>query len=450
MKFSEPVPITLRTVTPVFVGDGDILKSLSYVLEGNTLHVIDSDRFFERLTDSQRESYMNWIEPVLGRLSEFDAKIADAGRNFRLRGQLRRERRDVERQLSWEEFARSRIQGPPVRFAHSLDCIAYSVSCGARPDQNGFRTHIKDGQGRPYIPGTEIKGAIRTSLLYALLEEPDVYNALKQKLVEFEKLYESGASAGKKTRFLWRLDGEMQYEQVRGVKDDAKFDFLKLVQVGDATPLSENALQVELTQSLGTSRYTKTWVETLASMSSSTIEPCTFRLAVAEDLANKENWALNKLGLQRLSDWLSVPKLLDACFRRSQDLLKEEEEHFSEEPQILSIIQSLKQQNQPDAPLLRLGAGQGFLGTTVNLHVKNRDPELYDRAIRESVSFVRRWRTQPENFPKTRRVIADRGGRGTGILGWVKLSPGEKEPARRQEASSEMIEELKSKFGTGR
>ena len=442
MKFSEPVPITLRTVTPVFVGDGDTLKPLSYILEGNTLHVMDSDRFFRGLTDSQRESYMNWIEPILGRLSEFDAKIADAGRNFRLRGQLRRERRNVERQLSWEEFFRSRIQGSPVRFARDLDCVAYSVSCGARPDQNGFRTQIKDGQGRPYIPGTEIKGAIRTSLLYALLTEPDAYNVLKQKLTDFQKLYKSSAPVGKKARFL----SDLEYEQVRGLKDDAKFDLLRFVQVTDATPLSENALRIELTQSLGTTRYTKTWVEALATMSSSTVEPCTFRLAVAEDLAHKEGWALKTLGLQHLSDWLSVSKLLESCFRRSQDLLEEEEKYFSQEPQILSIIQNLKQQNQLDAPLLRLGAGQGFLSTTIDLHVKNRDPELYDRAIREGVSFVRRWRTQAENFPKTRRVIADRGGRPAEILGWVKLSQGEERSIDSKGITPGMIERLIATF----
>lgn len=445
MKFGEPVPITLRPVTPIFIGNGDTIKPLSYIVDGPVIHVLDSDRFFRGLSEGERQSYLNWIEPILDRLADFDARINQADRNFKLKGQLRRQRRQVESELSCEVFIRNRLGADPVHFVQSRDCIAYSVRWGTRPDYNGFKLHIKDAQCRPYIPGTEIKGALRTSLLYFLLSDEadgkENYNSLKERLSDFHSVYRSGASPKRKIQKLRSIAPETERELLRGGKDDAKFDFFKLVQVSDSTTLPNDALKIELTQSIGTGRYTKTWVETIAPD-----QELAFELAVAEDLAAEHGWALKKLGLKELTEWLDISRLLRACFLRSAGILQHEASYFSDVPSIRKQVSDLQRQNQPDAPLLRLGAGQGFLGTTVDLHVKVKDGNLYDEAIREGVSFQRRWRTQTGNFPKTRRAITDVRGKPVHLLGWVRLSRSSKMDSVSEEELSRMIGKLKGKF----
>lgn len=209
------------------------------------------------------------------------------------------------------------------------------------------------------------------------------------------------------------ISTDLEEKFLRGIKDDAKFDFLKLVYVSDSTHVPTNCLQMEITQSAGTQRFTKTSVETITKDSE-----FVFDMAVAENVP----WILSNLGLERLTEWLLVEKLLEASYLRSKEILEEEARYFSNDSHIRNLIADLQGQNQVKSPLLRLGAGQGFLSTTVDLQIKRRDAQLYDEAIREGVSLVRKWNTQVGNFPKTRRVVLDTQNKPRSLLGWVKLT----------------------------
>jgi len=419
MESTNPVIIRLKVMTPIFIGNGDAIKPLSYIQEGPIIHVLDSSRFFKQLTEGQRQSYLDWIDPILDRQADFDTQIAQAGRSSVLRGQLLRQRRQLESTLSCETFIRNCLGVDPVRLARSNDCIAYSLRCETRPGNNGFRLFIKNAQKLPYIPGTEIKGALRTSLLFTLLSDRSRYDWFRGKLEDFRSTFISRVSRDDKIKKFSAIAPDLENHLIRGKKNDAKFDLLKFVWVSDASPLTSDSLRIELIQSMGTTRYTKTWVETLIRDS----EECRFRLGFMDNLAGERKWVVEELGLQGLEKWFSVPKLLEACFVRSKAILENEVSYFSDESPINAQIDELQKQNQPDSPLLRLGSGQGFLGTTVNLHVKNKNAELYDGTIREGVSLQRRWQTQKWNFPKTRRVVTNFQDRPTNLLGWVKLLP---------------------------
>lgn len=432
MKFGEPRTIHLKLVTPIFIWSGEDINPLSYIVEGDFVHVLDPDRFFRALTDCERGRYLEWIEPILDRLSELDDRIAQAGRNRELVRELRRQRRGIEARLSVERFIRERLRADPASFVRSRDCIAYSVEYATRPGDRGFKLHIKDAKHNPYIPGTELKGALRTAVLYAMLSDAENldYAWFKERLSEFrvflaaelshlDRITDRREKRKRERRVRRAVEGELKElstglrkKLLRGTKDDAKFDFFKLVHLSDASPMPQGALRIEATESAGTKRPTRTFVEALVSGSE-----CEFEVAMAEEIP----WALSKLGLEGLSEWLSVEKLLEASYMRSRDILDEEARYFADEPRLQAQIARLQGENRPEAPLLRLGAGQGFLSTTVDLHVKRRDERLYDEAIREGVSFQRRWRTQRGNFPKTRRVVTDGQGNPLALLGWVKL-----------------------------
>ncbi len=412
MKFAEPVNITVETASSVFIGDGDEVRPLGFVLDRRVAHVLDTDRFFQGLTEAEQSRYLEWIDPLLVRLGELDERIRQAGRNRELRRQLNRERRQAATTLSIETFLRDRLRVNPVQFVRSRGCVAYSVQFGPRPRHDGFRTFMKDVRHRPYIPGTELKGALRTALMYIMLEDEANYRHLERELTGFRSFLLGGAGPRDKVRRFAGIAGKVEGKVLRGRKNDAKFDLLKMVQVTDATSISSQALRLEMTQSAGTHRWTKTVVETLRAGAR-----CEFQITLGEG----PKWVLERLGLNEKSQWLSLEKLLRASYERSKAILDEEADYFADEPQIWNQIADLQRQNQPTSPLLRLGAGQGFLSTTIGLQIKQRDERLFDEAVREGVSFQRRWRTEPGNFPKTRRVMTGRGDELISLLGWLKL-----------------------------
>lgn len=434
MKFGEPILVKLKALTPVFVGSGEVLTPLSYVVDSGKVCVVDPDRFLEVLSDEQRESYVSWLEPMLDELAELDLRIKEAGKNRKLKREFQNRRRDVEGRLSLDFFIKERLRVEPISFLREKDCLLYQVPCRSRPGPRGFSTHIKDIERRPYIPGSELKGAMRTSLLYAMLGDDDRRRAFLEK-VEGLKGYQGLSKRDLKEKFR-DVTSEVEVN-LRGAKDDAKYDLLKFVSISDSEPMAVENLLIEVSCSEGTDRYTRTFLEALAEGSETT-----FLLSVCP--ASDIRLALRELDLEGLEGWLSVENLLEACYERSKDILNEEKEYFKGQGAILNQISQLKRENEPSSPLLRLGWGQGFLSTTVDLRVKQVDPELYEEGIRKPISKLRNWHTQEDNFPKTRRVLIDRNNRPTSLLGWVKLMPNPKQ--RDAELMAKKLEELKAKF----
>ncbi len=416
MKFQPPITVRAEVKTPLFIWDGDTISPLSFVVDGHQVHVLDSDRFFRVLAPQEQEAYLAWIEPTLDRLARLDEQLERAGKNFDLRRQLNRDKRQVAAGLSVERFLRDRLGRDAAAFVKRAGCAAYSVPWAVRPGDDGFRGFIKEAGYRPYVPGTELKGALRTSLLYTLLGQEQNYAALRHELIKFREVFRGGALPREKVRSLTKIVEQVEGKALRGAKNDAKYDLLKLVQVSDGDLLTPAALRVRALESVGTDRFTRTLAEAL--------EPgtaFTFRLSLAAIKESRR--ALQELGLADLAvDNISMPRLLEASYQRSAAILEVERAYFQGQPAVLKEIDRLRAENRPDAPLLRLGTGQGFLSTTVDLRVRARDPQLYDQAIREGVSLQRRWRTQPGNFPKTRRTVSDGQRHPQTLPGWIKLA----------------------------
>ncbi|RLC81567.1 MAG: type III-A CRISPR-associated RAMP protein Csm5 [Chloroflexi bacterium] len=434
MRLGEPVQVKLRTLTPVFVGSGEEVGPLCYVVRGQDVLILDQDKFLKSLSGTQMEEYLHWIEESLS-------------------PQQRRLR------LYLSDFLHSRLRVDPIQFVKERQCIAYSVKCNHNMSFRGFKAHIKTIDYQPYIPGSELKGAIRTSLLYTLMKGDQVgqfldelrkVKAVHEELIALEEAKtESGRSLEiqrkkvgvqkRKLKNILRKRVSSKIEgMLRGYKNDAKYDIFRMIFISDSQPLTVENLQIELSQAEKASdiRRTSTYIETIT-IDSETM----FTMALVE----KADLALRELSLRELKDWLSLDRLLEACYERSKDILEEEGRYFKDQGAILDQISRLKEENEPSSPLLRLGWGQGFLSTTVDLRVKQADPELYEEGIREPISRLRNWRTRKDNFPKTRRVIVDRKDRPVSLLGWVKLIPNPEE--RNEELMARKLEELKARFG---
>lgn len=358
------------------------------------------DKFFTLLSEVQREAYLQWMESIFNRIAELDEKIDQAKDNWELKRQLQNQKLEAERQLSISWFIENRLQQNPINF--SKRCLAYQISFSLPPRREGFRTfrtHIKDAQNKVYIPGTEIKGAIRTSLLYSLLEDNKNYEILKGALTNFRSFFESGASPREKIERLAKIadaqseDG-LERKLLRGKEKDAKYDLFRLISISDTDTVSSDRLQISTILVAGLTRNIRVWAETLNPQTE-----FNFSFGI------QEKAFLDKLGLEKLKDHLSLSKIFEACYWRSKEILEEEERYFSGERNILRVINELKRENQPIAPLLRLGWGQGFLGTTIGLKVKINDPDLYDQAIKKESLLSEDGVLYQESFPKQEELL---------------------------------------------
>lgn len=121
-----------------------------------------------------------------------------------------------------------------------IECGAFS-SIVHLTSRNDF---IKDGKGRPYIPGSAIKGAIRTALLYHALkyykdngvsnEATQIINDINQHLVNLDKKLESANNEKEKQRLKKDFLKELELIVFQSNRPDAKKDFLRCIKVKDS------------------------------------------------------------------------------------------------------------------------------------------------------------------------------------------------------------------------
>jgi len=377
-RFEERKELEITTITPVFVGTGRQITPLSFVIDGNELLVVP-DNFLSRLTPEQQASYVTWIESILERRQSLSLKSFLNSMGL---------------QSSFIRRMRPRI-----------------VEFNRRPRRSGFGEHIKHPDGLPYIPGTEIKGALRTSIIFTLLDDATIYGDTLGRNLPRAKISELNEVAKRTEGTLLRAEGH---------ENDAKYDLLRFVSISDTGVFSHGDLFIKQLEVFGRGdcHYIPLLnFETLVAGRQNRFE---IRFGAPESVISGTH-------LDHMKEWLTLPKLLKACHKHSEAILDEELAYFDEHyPSLLPVIRCLKQQNCPSSPLLRLGAGQGFLGVTLALQVKNQNPPLYE-ALRKAVSWKRNWCTYPGNFPKTRRVVLDRKKEPSTLLGWVRISKPEDE-----------------------
>ena len=120
--------ITIRTLTPIHIGEGKILyKNIDFITEGNVIKIIDPDEVVDILYDEGKVELINSI---------FD----DSG--------------NIDR----GELIRSGVMN---KLKHVR---TYTIPGDTHIGQ--ILSLIKDGRDKVFIPGSSIKGAIRTAFLW--------------------------------------------------------------------------------------------------------------------------------------------------------------------------------------------------------------------------------------------------------------------------------------------
>jgi CRISPR-associated protein Csm5 len=303
---------------------------------------------------------------------------------------------------------------PPAQLLREPDFVPgsaffrYVIQGTPRSSGEGavLREQIKDSFDRPYLPGSSLKGALRTALgWYAWGQKK-----LKPEMTELGFRKEWAAQNYEHTLF----------------GPTPNKDALRAIQVSDSAPLDAGRLLIVNASVLGGAGG----MEKSIPVELEAIRPDTnFELTIKLDLALHSDWArqtgLNLPGL----DWLlQLPAILQS---RARQRVEQEVQWYTNQPtakRVLGFYQQLAAARlEANQALIQLGWGTGWDGTTFGSRL--RVDSLF---MQQLITKFRLSRGQNPGgpFPKSRRSVVsfsvDPSGRRTATpiapLGWMVLT----------------------------
>jgi CRISPR-associated protein Csm5 len=378
----------LQTVTPVHIGSGETLNHIDGCYANGRWYRIDLDKILAHPSTD--------LNALTSEMSQ---------RDFRWEHHLQQHNADL------------------------TELSGYTLPCPQSPEEVEIREAIKSVGNRPYIPGSTLKGAIRTALLGEILSESDdVYG---KSLSQLETLIDRGPR------------GNPRREQpARGIEKlafgkDPNHDVLRALHVSDTMSLESDTLEIgmawtvtlnqndQLVQKIDRGREYKNFVQQIQAG-----QCLTFTLKIDELLfrqREKDRLNFNDLQEKTLRD------IAEVCRSATHYLMDREQQffhdyRFSEAANFYNKLISLNNNLPEGTFLLQIGWGTGYHTNTVtSLFTDDKESsedlrmDLRER-FKLGESRSQRGRYDAREFPKTRRILY-RGQNPISPLGWVKISP---------------------------
>ena len=373
----------LTCLTPLLVGDGHRLSPIDYMVWKDQVNVLDQRRIFRLLAKGPR------LEGYLTQLKRAD-KLDFA---------------------SWGGFAQN-FADRRVPFEHPSSTAYWER---ARGESLQIPTFLAGPHG-PYLPGSAIKGAVRTGALFARWSDGAPPN--------LERL---------QAERLPRRPGEEAEEHALGTPGANR---MRAIGVADSQPVATATLKVYLLRvstlvARGQDRYELGWKQaprgSVAGNRPEDSTPLFAEMAVPGTVFEgrwRENAFLGQPEILRALRWrepLSSAHALEAANQYAARLLAIQKQYAAWAglpllQQSLENIEARLAAAQRSACLLSLGWGSGLLAKTGWLETSSdsyrqalRQVPLYSRALQSGLPF-----------PKTRRIVF-LGNQPAALPGWALL-----------------------------
>lgn len=378
----------LQTLTPVHIGSGEILSHIDSCYVNGRWYRIDLDKVLAHPSTD---------------LNALTSEMAQ--RDFR-----------------WERYLRQ-------HGSNLSELSAYSLLCPQNPEEVEIREAIKIVGDRPFIPGSTLKGAIRTALLGEVLNENSgIYS---ESLSQLENLIDQGPRGNPR-----REQPARRIESLAFGRDPNR-DIFRALHVSDTMPLESSSLEIgmawtvtlnqsdQLVQKIDRGQAYKNFVQQIQAR-----QRLTFTLKIDELLFREREKKC--LGFSELQE-KTLHDIAEVCRSAMDELMKSEQDFFgyynlSEIANVYDKLIDLNNKLPEGAFLLQIGWGTGYHSNTVTSLFTNDEesPENLQMDLRERFklgeSRSRRGNYDEREFPKTRRILY-RGQNPIAPLGWVKVSP---------------------------
>ena len=340
----------VNTLTPVHIGSGNKLTRVDFVVRDNRVIVLDSPKLFRAL-------------------EERGCKVID---ELRYR--------------SLDELIRDYNLNP-------IDFKVYDAKLVGSVGSE-ISEQIKTGN-KPYIPGSSIKGAIRTAILWYIVNND-------RSLLNFTVRYLEELTRRRITSKTLREADDRLEKRVFG--EDPRRDFMRALRVSDSSTFK--SLKVYEVKILG-SNVKGVCVECIDENDSAEIEITIDERVLAD---NNVKSKFKAYGLGDSSEDV-IEKIGEVTRDFSLNLI-EKELSYGYKDKTKSIRRSSRNSK---GMILRIGWGTGWYSKTIGLLLETH-PKF--ESLRKKLGLGRSPRTKrvSEKFPKTRRVTVD--GKP---LGWISI-----------------------------
>jgi CRISPR-associated protein Csm5 len=303
-----------------------------------------------------------------------------------------------------------------------------------------LRPMIRNGMGHLYIPGTSIKGAIRTAIAYYMLKHHERIHLPKaQRVSEIErKLRQSMGNLKPRAKFvdddlfmdrLFSGFGLTHQGRAVEVREGPNTDFMRAVQVTDTIPLIEERsttakgkLSIRnasiVPEVVVSSHFPEGKAKYRASIYAEMVRSVKTEFSISLD-TEMLSWFKDEQGLK--VPFQSVEDILKICQEFAQDQWDAEHDYWqdvSNNPNAqgknldFSAIRAFYEVEQCPY-MLRIGWASGMTGTTIGL--------LLDDNLRADIRDACGIRAPGFAAPKSRRTARSKSGEINLVPGWVKF-----------------------------
>lgn len=326
------------------------------------------------------------------------------------------------RDFRWERYLQQHNM-EPAKFA------AYGLTCQQSPEEVEIREAIKTVDNRPYIPGSTIKGALRTALLGEILSENDsIYD---------ESLRQLTSMIDQRPKGNPRSEQPARRIESCALGKNPNRDLLRALQVSDTMPLESDSLEIgmlwtltldqnaHLVQKVDRGRAYKNFVQQIQRG-----QNLTFTLKIDELLFREREKA--RLDFSNSQKEI-LQDIAEVCRSDAAALMQSERDFFddhnlSEIAELYDRLIGFNIRLPEGAFLLQIGWGTGYHANTVTSLFTDDQATPKDLLIdlrkrfRLGESRSQRGHYDEREFPKTRRILY-RGQNPIPPLGWVKILP---------------------------
>lgn len=355
------IELTVETITPLHIGTGrKLLRDFDFAVHGGHTFRLHEDRLAEALHAR-------------------DPKLAE--------------------QL---------LRTPPAQLVRPADLTEGSpfvrYVLPGEPQGQEFREAIKDPHDRPYLPGSSVKGALRTVL---------AWHGWKELRLDL------AASLQERNR---RVAARPLERKIFG--PDPHHDLLRPLRIADSSPGATANLEIQVV---------RVWTRrgAAAPISVEAVKAgVTFTLRATLDETLWSAWSHQAPGFPLPHrDW--IERLAELATQRATERLRREKELWDSwgrpgatnpcGPVLASLIRLKKRGSSAPAFPLQLGFGTGWEGTTIGAPLKS-DPQWRDVFTTFDLGLVpgkRGVKADPDKFPTSRRMVTVGDAASVVPLGWV-------------------------------
>ena len=351
--------VTLTTLYPIHIGDGKELRNeFDFVTDGSLTYRLNVDRILEE-------------------------KMKDPGtdqKRYPLPGNL------LEKS-EYQRYARYIVRGAPR----------------SRRSDARMKSFIKDIYDRPYIPGSSLKGALRTGLGWSILEDLDPN--FKRKHFDW--------GGGKKA-------GRMIENQIfrKNPKGDPAKDLLRALQISDMTGLEKPGEGLMIANVQVITKSDKGSPIELEALKDGIVLKGTIK--IEDELFG--DWTGGKLGFKDRKHWLDelMPRVHGFTLNRVRPLLQ-----WFSNAGVSNIVKFYRDilnfDISKNQAILQVGWGGGWDSKTFGSHLKKNET-LFKNLLKRY--GMRKGKGPVRDFPVSKRVV-NKQVEGEYIpfapLGWVLM-----------------------------